>query len=157
MELFEFFYKLRNFYGVELFNHLKGWDDSMMGFNPDYNQFPSIFLSTLGIALGMFLIYYYFANSPRFNRWWNWLIELAVVAISSFEYGCLVVNMDIRSGNIAPSIVSYIGSTNALMFGIYNMLLASLMFVLFSLLFRHWSKNCKHSPWTSVFTRLNHN
>ena len=55
MEFFEFFYKLKNFYGVELYEHLKGWDDTIMDYNPDYNQFPSICMSTFAICLIAFV------------------------------------------------------------------------------------------------------
>ena len=76
MEFFEFFYKLKNFYGVELYEHLKGWDDTIMDYNPDYNQFPSICMSTFAICLIAFVLFYYVFNSPRFNRWWSWIIEI---------------------------------------------------------------------------------
>lgn len=133
----------------------KGWDDSLMGFRPDYNQFPSIFISTVAICLLAFLLFYYVLNSPRFNRWWSWLIMLVIVGVSAFVWGYQVVNADIVSQSIAPSLIERIGSLNASMFGLYNMILAIIIFLVFSIVFRHWSKNCKHCPWTSIVTRIN--
>lgn len=128
MEFFDFFYKLKNVYGAELYDHLKGWDDSLMGFRPDYNQFPSIFISTVAICLLAFLLFYYVLNSPRFNRWWSWLIMLVIVGVSAFVWGYQVVNADIVSQSIAPSLIERIGSLNASMFGLYNMILAIIIF-----------------------------
>ena len=155
MEFFEFFYKLKNVYGAELYEHLKGWDDSLMDYNPDYNQFPSICVSTFAICIGVFVLFYYLLNSPRFNRWWSWLIMLIIVGASAFGWGYQVVNTDIVSQSIAPSLITKIGSLNATMFGLYNMVLAAIIFFVLTLALRHWSKNCKHSPWTSLFTRIN--
>lgn len=155
MEFFDFFYKLKNVYGIELYEHLKGWDDSLMDYNPGYNQFPSIFISTVAICLFAFLLFYYVFNSPRFNRWWSWLIMLVIVGVSAFVWGYQVVNADIVSQSIAPSLIEKIGSLNASMFGLYNMILAIIIFWVFSIVFRHWSKNCKHCPWTSIVTRIN--
>lgn len=155
MEFFDFFYRLKNFYGVELYEHLKGWDDALMDYNPDYNQFPSICISTVAICAIVFVLFYYVINSPRFNRWWSWLIALAVVGISAYVWGFQVVNVDVLSQSIAPSLISKIGSLNAVMFGMYNSMFSILVFFVLSLLLRHWSKNCKHSPWTSLFSRKN--
>ena len=155
MEFFEFFYKLKNFYGVELYEHLKGWDDALIDYNPDYNQFPSICVSTFAICIAAFVLFYYVFNSPRFNRWWSWLIILLVVGASAFGWGYQVVNVDVVSQSIAPSLIAKIGSLNAIMFGLYNSLLAAVVFLVLSMVFRHWSKNCKHSPWTSIISRVN--
>lgn len=157
MALFDSVYKLGSgLYGDSLFNHLKGWDDTISFYNEAYNQFPSIFLVTAGTSLGAFLLYYYIIDNPRSNRWLVWLSELIVLAISMFIFAYITVIVDVNSGQIAPSLVKYISSSNATLFGIYNAVLAVLFFFLISLLGRHWSRNCKHSPWTSLFTRLKH-
>ena len=155
MEFFEFFYKLKNFYGAELYEHLKGWDDAMMDYNPDYNQFPSICASTFAICCVAFVLFYYVINSPRFNRWWSWLIVLIIVGGSAYGWGYQVVNVDVINQSIAPSLIAKIGLLNATMFGLYNSLLATVIFLVLSIGLRHWSKNCKHSPWVSIISRIN--
>ncbi len=152
MSFFEFPYQIKNFYGAELYEHLKGWDDNLMDYNPDYNQFLSIFGSTLLIAVVLFVAYYYIINHPRFNRWWSWLIFISVAGLLAYGWGFNVVNVDILNRSIAPSLINHIGATNAIMFGIYNMIFEVIVFLVFTLLFRHWSKNCKHSPWKSLLT-----
>ena len=151
MEIFEFFYRLKGFYGERLFEHLKGWDDSLM----DYanNHFPVIFIVMMFITVVVFLFYYYFLNHPRFNRWWHWLIALGISGFFSLLCGYFTVMSDVWSGNIAPSLIDGIGPVNAMMFGIYNFVLSVLFFFLFSLLFRRWSRNCKHSPWKLIIGR----
>ena len=155
MELFEFFYKLKNFYGAELYEHLKGWDDAIMDYNPNYNQFPSICVSTFAICCIAFVLFYYVINSPRFNRWWSWLIVLIVVGGSAYGWGHQVVIVDVINQSIAPSLITKIGVVNATMFGLYNSLLAIIIFFVLSIGLRHWSKNCKHSPWMSIISRIN--
>jgi hypothetical protein len=149
MGFFDWIYGLKFFYGAELFEHLKGWDDSMMGYNPDYNQFPYIFGSIMFICVVMFALYYYIINHPRLNRWWFWLSDFVAILIMSYVWGYYMVRTDIVRGNIAPSLIDKIGNINAISFGIYNVILAALIYLLMTLLLRHWSRNCKHSPWIS--------
>lgn len=134
---------------------MKGWDDALQDYSPDYNQFPEIFINTILGVVVVFLLYYYIINSPRFNRWWHWVICLVIVGTFGYLYAHRIVMADIRSGIIAQSLEPYIGSHNALMFGIYNMGLAVLLFLILTLLFRRWSKNCKHSPFVLLTTRFN--
>ena len=151
--MFEFLFSLKQLYGAALFEHLKGWDDAIADYNPDFCRFPMLFGVTVGIALAAFLLYFYLINHPRFNRWWSWLIVLAVVAISSFGYGHYVVSTDIAMGNIAPSLQNLIGTANCYYFATYCMAVSSLIFFILSLLFRRWSRNCKHSPWKLIIRK----
>jgi len=153
MDFLDWIYSFK-FYGAELFDHLKGWDDEIMDYNPAYYQFLSIFVSIFLAALVIFICYYYIGNNPRFNRWWNWLIELVLVFIFAGWWGYHVVAVDIQNGAIASSIVDKISYNNAIFFGFYNAILASIIFILLTILLRHWSKNCKHSPCTSFITKM---
>lgn len=153
MDFLDWIYSFK-FYGAELFDHLKGWDDEIMDYNSAYYQFLSIFVSIFLAAFVIFICYYYIGNNPRFNRWWNWLIELVLVFIFAGWWGYHVVAVDIQNGAIAPSIVDKISYNNAIFFGFYNAILASIIFILLTLLLRHWSKNCKHSPYTSLITKM---
>ena len=65
------------------------------------------------------------------------------------------VSFDINAGIIAQSLINYIGMANAILFGVYNGLLGGLFFFILSLLLRMWSRNCKHSPWPLLITKLN--
>lgn len=155
MDFFDFFYRWKSFYGAQLFEHMKGYDDAIMDYNTNFNQFPSLFLWTIGIVVIVFVLYYYIINSPRLAKWWHWLISLVIVAGLTCFVGFRTVNVDVINQNITPSLQPYIGHNNAMMFGIYNMMLAVLFYFVFTLLFRRWSRNCKHSPWVLLTTKLN--
>ena len=151
--MFEFFYKWKSFYGAELFEHLKGWDDTIAGYNSADCLFPYLFLVTIGIAIVLFFLYYYVINHPRFNRWWSWLIMFLLVAAGAFGYSYYVVHASIVQNNIAPSLQYAISTSNGLLLGIYSAIMAILLFLLLTLLLRHWSSNCKHSPWKSILRK----
>lgn len=155
MDFFDFFYRWKSFYGAQLFEHMKGYDDAIMDYNTNFNQFPSLFLWTIGIVVIVFVLYYYIINSPRLAKWWHWLISLVIVAGLTCFVGFRTVNVDVINQNITPSLQPYIGHNSAMMFGIYNMMLAVLFYFVFTLLFRRWSRNCKHSPWVLLTTKLN--
>lgn len=147
MKFFEWIYGLKDFYGEALFNLLKGWDDSNFAFNQDYFQFDVILGVTILIAIVFFILYYYIVNHPRFNSWWSWLIVLAWVAISGYLYGHGVVSAYIKQGLVPPSLASEIGASNARAFGLYELILAALIFLILTFAFKRWSRNCRYSPW----------
>ena len=153
-DFFSLFYR-NNLYGEQLYYHLRGWDDASGGFVASADKFPTIFLVTFGTALLMFLAYYYIFNHPRWNRWYHWLLPLFVSIGVGFGLAYGIVTTDLSAGVIADSLAPYIGPGNAIMFGIYNGFLGGLWFFLLSLLLRSWSKNCKHSPWPLLATKLN--
>lgn len=153
MDFLDWIYSWK-FYGADLFEHLKGWDDEIMDYNAAYYQFLSIFLSIALAAVVFFISYYYIVNNPRYNRWWNWVIELVSVFIVAGWWAYHVVSIDIQNGGIAPSLIDKISYNNAVFFGLYNAILASIIFCILSVFLRHWSKNCKHSPYTSLFTKM---
>lgn len=153
-EFFSFFYRI-NFYGEQLYYHLRGWDDAAQGFLPALDKFPMLFCITAGTAFLCFLSYYYIFNHPRSNRWYFWIIPLILCITVGFLSGFITVRNDIYAGIIAQSLMNYIGMGNAILFGIYNGLLGGLIFFILTLIFRMWSKNCKHSPWPLLITKLN--
>lgn len=153
-DFFSLFYR-NHLYGEQLYYHLRGWDDAQQGFVAAADKFPIIFLVTFGTALLMFFSYYYIFNHPRWNRWFHWLLPLFISIGVGFGLAYSLVSADLNANEIAQSLSPYIGYNNALLFGIYNGVLSGLFFFLISLCFRAWSKNCKHSPWTLLATKLN--
>lgn len=147
MGLFNFFYRV-NLYGIPLYDHLNGWDDSLNDYNTSFYQFDAIFLKMMGIVILVFLLYYYIINQPRLNRTWHWVIALLVVLFANFLFPYLQIMADIGEGfPHDQSLANDINGTNAFLFGIYNSILSGIFFLLFTIFFRRWSKNCKHSPW----------
>ena len=149
---FAMFYQ-NNLYGEKLFYHLRGWDEYTQDFS-NVNQFQSIWLITFFSALALYVIFYYILNHPRFNKWWHWLITMAVLVVGIFLYSRGLVMADIMGTSahpIDPSLA--VGEDSATMFGIYNSILAALLFFVFSVVGRFGSKNCKNTPWKSLINR----
>lgn len=153
MEFFSFFYRL-NVYGQDLFYHLKGWDNGLQDFVAENNQFPTIWLVTFLSAAFVFAVFYYILNHPRFNKFWHWLITLAVLAIGIFIWSRGLVIADISGISEHPiDSALNISKDNAMMFGFYNAALSAVFFLLFSIIGRFLSKNCKNTPWKSLINR----
>jgi len=147
-------------FGQNLAEHLWGYNCVSQVFDGK-NLFNSIGLITAGVSLVFVLAYYYlplyFFNHPRSNRWWNWLIILLIAGIINFfiAYGwtvndflngnigdCLMYNRD-EQGNI---IAQHIFTSDCWLFGLSNLFVSTLFFIGWSLVFKWWSRNCKHSP-----------
>lgn len=153
-EFFSFWYK-NNLYGEHLYYHLRGWSDAEQGFIAASDKFPIIFSITAGTAIICFLLYYYIFNHPKYNRWYHWLFPLIICLIQGYALGYIIIINDINAEVIAESLIKYISTTNAIFFGIYNGIIGGLIFCGLSFLLRRWSRNCKHSPFTLITTRLN--
>lgn len=117
------------------------------------NQFISIGLSMFGISLGMVLLYYYAVNHPAISHWWGWGIFLFVNALINFIVGWQWVLKEYYEGlmyqiNQVTGLQEPLNITtsNIVCFGVTNMLLSIIAFVIFSLIFKWWSNNCSNSP-----------
>lgn len=145
-ELFGSLYSFlfEEFYGINLSNYL--WGEA----SPEQqtNMYFAISLSMLGISLFAMILYYYIIDHPKLSKWWGWLIFFGGNAVSNFIVGWQWVLKDLWNGimidnnNVALDIDEY----NCLCFGVANMLLALFAFVIFSFMFKWWSKNCGNSP-----------
>ena len=153
MEFFSLFYQV-GVYGQDLFYHLKGWNNGIGNFVAADNQFPTIFLVTSLSTLLVFVVYYYILNHPRFNKFWHWLIVMAILFVGVFLYSRGLVMSDLSGVSAHPIDPTLnVSADNATMFGVYNGLLAPVFFFILSLLFRFGSKNCKNTPFKSLINR----
>lgn len=153
MDFFSFFYQL-NLYGQDLYYHLKGWDNGLQDFVQANDQFPSIWLTTVFSSLIVFVVYYYILNHPRFNKFWSWLIALAILFAGIFAYSRGLVIADILGNSDHPVDPALnVSVDNALLFGLYNGVLSALFFLFFSIVGRFGSKNAKNSPFKSLINR----
>ena len=94
---------------------------------------------TAVIAWGGAVIYYYVINSVKFDRWYHWLITLAVVTVIA-PVVCYAYNDYVFADNN----LLYIGES--VYFEFVNMLFTALLFVIASFSVRWWSSNCRHTP-----------
>ena len=101
--------------------------------------YETIPLITIAVAWAMAGIYYYAINSVRFDRWYHWLVMLALVVLIAPIAG-YAVNSHVFDENG----LSY--ATESLTFEMVNMMWAAVLFVVASFSMRWWSTNCRHTP-----------
>lgn len=101
--------------------------------------YETIPLITIAVAWAMAGIYYYAINSVRFDRWYHWLVMLALVVLLAPIAGYFV-NSKIFDENG----LSYM--TESLTFELVNMIWAAILFIVASFSIRWWSTNCRHTP-----------
>lgn len=137
------------FFGIELANYLWG-ESSLLS---QTNSFIGIGWSMLGISFAMVLIYYYVINHPQLNHWWGWIIFLVINGIINFIVGWQWVLKDYYDGKmitIDPAtnlqMPLNIGESEIIYFGVSNMFISVIAFIVFSFILKWWSTNCSRAP-----------
>ena len=137
------------FFGIELANYLWG-ESSLLS---QTNSFIGIGWSMFGISFAMVLIYYYVINHPQLNHWWGWIIFLVINGIINFIVGWQWVLKDYYDGKmitIDPAtnlqMPLNIGESEIIYFGVYNMFISVIDFIVFSFILKWWSTNCSRAP-----------
>ncbi|MDR3236316.1 MAG: hypothetical protein LBT48_06270 [Prevotellaceae bacterium] len=152
---FETIYRwFASLFGGDLADFLSGYvcatEEESDGGYLGSNQFVTYGFIALGIALAVMLVYYYVINHPRFNRWWSWLLMLLVVGLFNIFIGALMTSGDLAAGNIDDCLINGenggIYDSNCWMFGLANVFVSAIFFVIFSIGLKWWSTNCKRSP-----------
>lgn len=137
------------FFGIELANYLWG-ESSLLS---QTNSFIGIGWSMFGISFAMVLIYYYVINHPQLNHWWGWIIFLVINGIINFIVGWQWVLKDYYDGKmitIDPAtnlqMPLNIGESEIIYFGVSNMFISVIAFIVFSFILKWWSTNCSRAP-----------
>ena len=137
------------FFGIELANYLWG-ESSLLS---QTNSFIGIGWSMFGICFAMVLIYYYVINHPQLNHWWGWIIFLVINGIINFIVGWQWVLKDYYDGKmitIDPAtnlqMPLNIGESEIIYFGVSNMFISVIAFIVFSFILKWWSTNCSRAP-----------
>lgn len=137
------------FFGIELANYLWG-ESSLLS---QTNSFIGIGWSMFGISFAMVLIYYYVINHPQLNHWWGWIIFLVINGIINFIVGWQWVLKDHYDGKmitIDPAtnlqMPLNIGESEIIYFGVSNMFISVIAFIVFSFILKWWSTNCSRAP-----------
>ena len=143
-------------FGDDLSYYLWGYDPATTAYsNP--NIYNLVGIITLAVSLVLVIVFYYIINHPRFCKWWSWLITLGINAIIGLFVGYGIVYTKFVNGFIPPqlmyqyddqgNILAYlIGESNCWGFGIANMIVSLLFFIVFTFIFKWWSSNAKHVP-----------
>lgn len=144
--MFETIYRwFISLFGTNLAEHLSGWDEAAGDYSKT-NLFTIIGIITLSVAIVVCVIYYYVLNHPRQNRWWKWLLFwLLPVAVFGFIVAFATTVSDVLSDNVSSNIADIRG-LDCLGFGFANLIIASLFFIICSVIIKWWSSNCKNSP-----------
>ena len=111
----------------------------------------------IGISFVVVMFYYYILNHPRFCKWWSWLITLGVNSLIALFVGYGVVVNKYVNGYIHDSLMFQrdedgnilavlIGDGHCWGFGVANIFVAMIFFVVLSFLLKWWSGNAKHVP-----------
>ena len=136
------------FFGIELANYLWG-ESSLLS---QTNSFIGIGWSMFGISFAMVLIYYYVINHPQLNHWWGWIIFLVINGIINFIVGWQWVLKDYYDGKmitIDPAtnlqMPLNIGESEIIYFGVSNMFISVIAFIVFSFILKWWSTNCSRA------------
>lgn len=138
-----------DFFGIELANYLWG-QSSPQQFT---NMYIGIGLSMVVISLLVMILFYYVINHPKMCNWWSWMIFLGANAIINFIVGWqwvlsdfykgLMVTLDPATNQEIPLAIS---ESDILCFGISNMIISVVVFILCSYLFKWWSSSVSKAP-----------
>lgn len=125
-------------YHVDLDTFLYG-----SGENADY--YMAIGLITLAVSLVVVLLYYYVFQHPRFSKWWSWLLTMVLNGVISLFIAAGFALSKLNSGamgELGADVLSF----DCWMFGVANLLVSIIFFIVFTFMFKWWSRDAKHVP-----------
>lgn len=147
----------KSFYPENLSLYLWGYNPASGAYDLEL-RYNSIGLYTLVISFVIMALYYYVIDHPRFCKWWSWLIVALLNSVIALFVGYYCVLSDYNAGKI-PDELMYLRDENGEVvqtlisipsecwsFGISNMIMAFIFFLVFSFLFHWWSRVAKYSP-----------
>ncbi|MEE3415445.1 MAG: hypothetical protein VZR53_08760 [Prevotella sp.] len=146
MQFFSILYSwLVGWYGTALDDFLTSTDEGM--------NYILIGSATIFISFVLGLLYYKIIDKPKWAHWYCWLITLVINGIINFWWSWQVLLQNLYDGDMdvqdeqTGKMVTYVTDGNCLMFGVANMIMATLIFIVLSFfIFRFISTNCKYSP-----------
>jgi hypothetical protein len=143
--MFETIYRwFGGMFNSNLAEHLSGWDETAGDYTKT-NLFSLVGTVALTVAIVLCVAYYYIINHPRFNRVWSWLTVLITVAVLNFGFAFRQTLSDVKNDNISSDLqpITWIDCFG---FAFTNLIIASLFFLICSLIIKWGSRNAKYSP-----------
>ena len=147
----------KSFYSEYLSQYLWGYNPATGTFNLEL-RYNTIGIYTLVISAIIMVLYYYVIDNPRFCKWWSWLIMALINSFIALFIGYYCILSDYNAGKI-PDGLLYLRDENGKIvqnlisipsecwsFGISNMIVAFIFFLVLSFLFHWWSRVAKYSP-----------
>lgn len=123
----------------ELFAYFTGFSNDL--FHSGVYVSIGILMLTIS-AVGMFL-YYYLVNHPRFNRWWQWLLSVGLLAVINFAIAYFKsdgVIWGIYEHTIPYPVIYFVT------FSMINAFWSAISSFLFSMALKWGSRNCTYTP-----------
>lgn len=140
---------LEEFFGLDLADYLWGVSSP----EQTTNMFIGIGLTMFAVSAFVMVVYYYLLDHPKIANWWGWLIFLAANALINFIVGWQWVLQDYYDNlmykideSTGQKVDLPIDEGSIACFGVTNMILAIVAFILFSYCFKWWSTNSRHAP-----------
>lgn len=146
-------------YGERLYDYLKGWNCSTESFTDP--KLMIIGLTTLIVTLVFVLLYYYVINHPRFANLRSWLIILLLASMTNLFWGfaytytklnngligeCLMFLIEYNEAGEEVNRTQVITDSHCWGFGIANMIVGIVFFIILSFGLKWWSRSAKYSP-----------
>jgi len=149
-QLFTLIYCLfENLFGTELAGYLAGEATQRQ----QSNLFLSIGLLMLGITVVVAVIFYYVVNHPKLNNWWGWGIFMAANGLINYIVARRRVLGDLMDGMMekmdnATGVLVPLGITESdcEAFGLSNLIVSCIAFLIVSLIIKWWSTNVPQAP-----------
>lgn len=158
------YYLFVGLFGQYLSDYLWGFNCATQAYDAKAHYLPIGLVMTV-VTVVLFAVYYFAINHPRLNKWWHWLIAGSIVLIVNFVVGGSWVDYHLQNGLIPDcllqsqqpdgSSVITITDMDCWMFGLANGIVSFLLFFILSVVFKRWSRNCRHTPWRSIFPKRN--
>ena len=146
--IYGWIYSLFHLYHENFDLYLWGYDPAGEEFSSP-NIYNQIGLITLVVSLVVAIVYFYVINHPRAS-WWSWILTLLINSIICLVLGWLIVQSHLISGRIPDELLyrddtseAVLGPSDCFFFGVSNFFVATLFFVVISLLINWWSSNAK--------------
>lgn len=141
---------LDSFYGQPLSDYLWGYNCSTQNYDLDllYNQFGMI---SIFFAILTPLVYYYLWNPVRHQQLKYWGLMI-ITGLINFAIAYYMLTADLDNGLIGDCLLydnegnQVIDTMNIVMFGVVDFIFTSIVFFIFSMIFKWGSKTVKHYP-----------
>ena len=146
----------QSFYGQSLSYYLWGYVPTTGQFdNP--NIYNLVGLITLGVTLFIVVFFYYIYDHPRYCKWWSWLITMGINGAIALFIAFGIVRYKFLNGFIPEGLVKQLDADGNIIsilidmlavwgFGVANIFVSTIAFVIFSFMLKWGSTNSKHVP-----------
>ena len=158
------YYLFVGMFGQHLSDYLWGYNCQTQAFDASVVYLPIGLVMTLLTAL-LCAVYYFVLNHPRLNKWWHWLITAGITMVLNVLVAGIWTSEHLNNGRIASclafqtmndgSAIQNITEYDCWMFGIANGIVSLFFFIILSAVVKRWSRNCRHTPWRSLFPKRN--